>query len=174
MGPKTLFTFPKNYALTIRSGSRARSRVRHSVPRCVAFRKRQDTTWRKKSHALEWAGGQGFFKCKWETQFSSFRNMYLPLDLLQLQWSLWQPLGLVVQFTCFVFWFSLFFLSSCFRKCKLLWLFWTMTRLARTMPLAKCLWATIALVQSCDIGQTCWPTQGDPLHSGIPYSKRKR
>lgn len=64
-------------------------------------------------------------------------------------------------------------LSHC-RKCKLLWLFWTMTRLARTMPSGKSLWATTAPERSCGIGQTCWPTLGGPLHSGTPYSLRRR
>lgn len=68
---------------------------------------------------------------------------------------------------------NVYFLSS-FRKCKWWLLFWTMTRLARTMPSAKSLWATIAPGRSCDIGQTCWPTPGDPLPSGTLYRQRRK
>lgn len=63
---------------------------------------------------------------------------------------------------------------SRYRKCKLLWLFWTMTRLARTMPSGRCLWATTAPARSCGTGRTCWPTPGGPSRSGTPYSPRRR
>lgn len=63
---------------------------------------------------------------------------------------------------------------SSFRKCKWWSLCWTMTRLARTMPSAKSLWATTAPGLNCDIGQICWPTPGDPLPNGTPYRQRRK